>query len=275
MEEARTKGFTTRRLQLLAMLSEARILEVQGDLPRAQRRFQQEFEMATSGRVPDLALEGVAAWSRLAWIGGDREGALSVVAQGLADARKSGRLDIVFNLLLVRARAYAETGQKGLAENEMRLIRTEAESLGYLGPLTVTLSGLSAMAVEGERWSEAVAFGRQASALAERLGNDSVLGHTLAIQCAGYLRQGMIQDARLHGERAVAVLSRLPPTDSLPLAHAYLAEVYLELNEVEKARAQYTSAHELAEKMGMSWWKERLESEIRDKLAAATAPTPG
>lgn len=272
MEEARTKGLTTRRLQLLALLSEARILEVRGDLPTAQRRFQQAFELANKARISDLALEGVASWSRLASLGGDREAALGVVAEGLPDARKSGRLDIVFNLLLVRARAYAETGEKELAENEMRMIRSEAESLGYLYPLTLTLSGLSAMAVEGERWSEAVSYARQASALAERLGNETVLGHTLAIQCAGYLRQGMVEDARLHGERAVAVLSRHPPTDSLPLAHAYLAEVYLELSDLEKARTQYAAALELAEKMGMTWWKERLEAEIRDKLRPIAVP---
>lgn len=269
MEEARAKGFPTRRLQLLALLSEARILELSGDLPTAQRQFQQGFELAKRARMPDLALEGVAAWSRLASLGGDREGAVSVVAEGLADARASGRQDIVFNLLLVRARAYAETGRKDLAENEMRLIRTEAESLGYLSQLTYTLSGLSAMAVEGERWNDAVMYARQASALAERLGNDTVLGHTLAVLCAGELRQGFNDDAKIHGEKAVAVLSRLPPSDSLMLAHAYLTEVYLSLKDAAKARTQYDAAMELADKMGMAWWKERIQAEVGDRLAAA------
>ncbi|HYK92826.1 MAG TPA: AAA family ATPase, partial [Thermoplasmata archaeon] len=274
MSEARTRGLTTRRLQLLALLSEARILEVRGDLPRAQTQFQHAFELAKRARISDLALEGVAAWSRLASLGGDREAALEVVAQGLTDARQSGRLDIVFNLLLVRARAYAETGQKDRAESEMRLLRSEAEALGYLSQLTYTLSGLSAMAVEGERWTEAITYARQASALAERLGNDTVLGHTLAVLCAGEHRQGFLEDARVHGERAVAVLSRLPPSDSLMLAHAYLTEVYVTLKDREKARVQYRAALELAERMGMTWWKEKIQSEIGSQLeekAAATA----
>ncbi|MCI4335645.1 MAG: AAA family ATPase [Thermoplasmata archaeon] len=275
LEEARAKGLPTRRLQLLALLSEARIHEVQGDLPLAQSQFQQAFELAKRARVGDLALEGVAAWSRLASLGGDREAALSVVAEGLSDARQSGRLDIVFNLLLVRARAYAETGQKELAESEMRLLRAEAESLGYLSQLTYTLSGLSAMAVEGERWSEAVAYARQASALAERLGNDTVLGHTLAVQCAGELRQGVVDDARIHGERAVAVLSRLPPSDSLVLARAYLTEVYLQLKEGAKARQEYDAALELAVKMGMNWWRDRIEAEMGEKVAALSPEGSG
>jgi DNA-binding MarR family transcriptional regulator/tetratricopeptide (TPR) repeat protein len=266
MADARTRGLTTRRLQLLGLLSEARILEVRGDLPRAQAQFQHAFELAKRARISDLALEGVAAWSRVASLGGDREAALGVVAQGLADARQSGRLDIVFNLLLVRARAFAETGQKERAETEMRLLRSEAESLGYLSQLTYTLSGLSAMAVEGERWTEAIAYARQASALAERLGNDTVLGHTLAVLCAGEHRQGFLDDARVHGERAVAVLSRLPPSDSLMLAHAYLTEVYVTLHQIEPARTQYRAALDLADRMGMVWWKERIRSEIGEKL---------
>lgn len=269
MEEARAKGFPTRRLQLLGLLSDARILELKGELPAAQSQFQQSFELAKRSRIPDLALEGVAAWSRLASLGGDREGALSVVADGLSDARASGRQDIVFNLLLVRARAYAETGRKDLAENEMRMIRTEAESLGYLSQLTYTLSGLSAMAAEGERWNDAVTYARQASALAERLGNDTVLGHTLAVLCAGEHRQGFLDDARTHGEKAVAVLSRLPPSDSLMLAHAYLMEVYLSLKEGQKARVQYTAAMELADRMGLAWWKDRIAAEVGDRLATA------
>lgn len=268
MEEARAKGFASRRLQLLALLSEARILELSGDLPTAQRQFQQGFELAKRARMADLALEGVAAWSRLASLGGDREGALSVVEDGLTDARASGRQDIVFNLLLVRARVYAETGRKDLAENEMRMIRTEADSLGYLSQLTYTLSGLSAMAAEGERWNDAVMYARQASALAERLGNDTVLGHTLAVLCAGEHRQGFLDDARTHGEKAVAVLSRLPPSDSLMLAHAYLTEVYLSLKEGQKARTQYAAAMELADRMGLAWWKERIAAEMGDKLAS-------
>ncbi len=149
---ARGLGPFSRRLEVLLMQSEARILEARGDYPVAQARYLQAYEKARRYRVPDVALESIAAWSRVASIGGEHEAALRVVTRALPDARQSGRLDIVFNLLLVRARAYAEMGQKDQAETEMRSIRAEAEALGYLHQLAYVLSGLAAMAAEQQHW---------------------------------------------------------------------------------------------------------------------------
>ncbi len=274
LADARQKGPFTRRLQVYLMLSEARIVELRGDVSTSQAMYQQVFEFAKSSRVADLSLESIAAWSRTAFLGGNREVALSVVGEALPGARASGRLDIVFGLLLVRARAYAEIGEREQAEAEMRIIRTEAEALGYLNQLTYTLSGLAAMAVEAQRWGDVVNYARQASALAERLGNDLVYGHTLAIQCSGELRQGRIEEARLHGEQGVSILSRLPPSDSLMIAHAYLSEVYLELRDLERARVHFDSAYRLADSMGIAWWKSQLERELKGRLDGVPgAPT--
>ena len=274
LAEARTKGPFSRRLEVFLTLSQARLVEARGDLQTAQAQYLEVLERATRQHIDDLALESIAAWSRIASLGGEREAALRVVAEGLPKARQSGRLDIVFNLLLVRARAYAETGQRDLAENEMRLIRTEAESLGYLNQLTYVLSGLAAMAVESERWSDAVSYCRQAIVLAERLGNDVVLGHTLAILSSGERRQGRLADSVSHGERAVSVLRRLPPSDSLMLAHAYLAEAYLDTGRVSDARHQFETAYQLADRMGLAWWKERVSEELRDlEVKGATKAT--
>ncbi|MGI0132968.1 MAG: AAA family ATPase [Thermoplasmata archaeon] len=270
LDAARHRTPGGRRLEVFVLLSEARIIEVKGDFPRAQTLYQQSFEFAKRWRIPDLALEGVAAWSRTASIGGEQEAALKVVEEALPDARAAGRLDIVFNLLLVRARVYAEQGRREEAENEMRMIRVEAEALGYLNQLTYTLSGLCAIASERERWADAASYARQASALAERLGNDVVLGHTLAILGSAEHRQGMLEESRHHGERAVAILSRLPPSDSLVLAHAYLAETYTALKLVDPARVQFESSCRLADSMGMGWWRERLEKELGEKLSGAT-----
>ncbi|HWX24733.1 MAG TPA: hypothetical protein VN083_06795, partial [Vicinamibacteria bacterium] len=260
--DARSRGPFPKRLQVFLLLSEARIIEAKGDFPRAQMLFNEAFQLAKRSKVADLAVESVAAWSRLAMLGGEREAALHVVEQGLPDARQAGRLDIVFNLLLVRARVYAETGRKEMAEADMRLIRTEAESLGYLNQLAYTLSGLSAMAIEGGRWAEAVSLARQASSLAERLGNDIVLGHTLAVQATGEHRQGLLEDARAHGERGVAILARLPPSDSLAVARAYLGGIYHDLHLEEAATEQYDEALRLFDSMGMTWWSEALKAEI-------------
>ncbi|HXQ48403.1 MAG TPA: AAA family ATPase [Thermoplasmata archaeon] len=266
---ARTMGPFTRRLEVFLMLSEARIIDARGDYPKAQALYLQILERARRHRIPDLALESIAAWSRIASIGGEYEAALRVVEQGLPDARQSGRLDIVFNLLLVRARAYAEMGQRDQAEAEMRSIRSEAESLGYLNQLAYVLSGLAAMAAERERWPEVVQYARQASTLAERLGNDLVLGHTLGVLASGERRQGLLEDARGHGERAVSILGRLAPSDSLMLAHCYLAEVYYDFGRADTARTHWEAAIGLADKLGLPWWRKRIENEMKHEARSA------
>jgi tetratricopeptide (TPR) repeat protein len=272
LREARQLGPFSRRLQVFLLLSEARILELKGNLPTAQDQFQAVFDQARRYRVPDLALESIAGWSRLASMGGRREEALRVVAEALPDARQSGRLDIVFNLMLVRARVHSENGQREEAEAEMRAIQTEAEALGYLYQLTYTLSGLAAITSEAGRWKESLAYSRQAITLAERLGNDTVLGHTLALQCSSERAQGMLDESREHGERAVSVLSRLPPSDSLIFARGYLAETYAELGLHAEARATYDAALELCGRMGMDWLREVLQRELGSKLAGGTPP---
>ena len=112
--------------------AEARIVEEQGDLVKARDLFRECFEQARRDRHRDVALEALARWSRQAAIGGAHEEALRMVDEGLPWARKSGHTELEFNLLLVRARAYQETGKAELAEMEMRKIRSETEAMGHL-----------------------------------------------------------------------------------------------------------------------------------------------
>ena len=126
LAEARKRGPFGRRLEVFIMLSQARLVEAKGDLHSSQGQYLDVFERATRQRIDDLALESIAAWSRIAWLGGEREAALRTVSEALPKARASGRLDIVFNLLLIRARAYAEEGQRDLAEQEMERIDRRA-----------------------------------------------------------------------------------------------------------------------------------------------------
>jgi tetratricopeptide (TPR) repeat protein len=154
-----------------------------------------------------------------------------------------------------------------LAEQEMQAIRVEAESLGYLGQLAYTLSGLAAMATEAGRWAEAVSYGRQASSLAERLGNDLVLGHTLGLMASGETRQGLFKEAVQHAERSVTVLRRLPPSDSLALAVAYLAEAYLASGELALGKRNFDEALRIAESLGMTQWKESIQRELSAMIA--------
>jgi len=268
--EARRRGPFNRRLQVYLLLSEARIVEIRGEFETAQAQFQEVFEMAQRFRISDLALEAVAAWSRLASLAGRGEEALGIVERALPEARSSGRLEIVFNLMLVRARVLAENGESSAAEAEMRALRTEAEALGYLNPLTYTLSGLAATATATGRWAEASAYARQAITLAERLGNDTVLGHTLGLMCAAEMRQDRLDEARLHGERALTILGRLPPSDSLAFTQGYLAETYLALKMIPEARALYQEVLEVCNRLGLNWLRGQLEQEVGARLAAAT-----
>jgi tetratricopeptide (TPR) repeat protein len=279
---ARKTGAVSRRLQAYFTLSQARILEEEGQSRSAADAYQRAFESARKAHAIDLALEGIASWSRLAELTGDPGVSLRVVEAALPDARQAGRMDIVFNLRLVRARAYADTGRIDMAEDEMNAIRSEAESLGYLTQLTYSLSGLAAVAIEHGHWAEGSALAKQASSLAERLGNDVVLGHTLALLCAGEFRQvdqggdrKLLEEAIGHGLRSVTVLSRLPPTDSLVLAHSYLTEVYLFSKKVPEAVEHYSMALGLADKLGLAWLKERMKDELGAKLPSTTLEGAG
>lgn len=274
-EAAREIGSVTRRLGAFLMLTEARLVEAKGDNHLAQSLYEEAYETCRRVHASDLALESIAAWSRLAELHSGPEAALRLIAGALPEARRAGRIDVAFNLQLVRARAYARMGQDQLAEAEMGTIRTEAESLGYLNQLTYAYSGLAGMAAEGSRWAEAVSYAKQASTLAERLGNDFVLGHTLAVLCSAKYRQfvvgGGIQEALLseaieYGEKSVLVLEKLPPSESFVLAHAYLAEAYAGRNDRAKATHYYNRAMELVDQLQVPWLRENIETELKPKI---------
>jgi len=266
-------GPLTRRLQAYFLLTRARVTEAEGQAHLSRAQYQEAFNVARRFRCTDLALESIAAWSRLEELEAGPEVALEVIDDALPEAKQAGRLDITFNLRLVRARAYFRMGQVKLAEDEMGLVRMEAESLGYLNQLTYSLAGLVSTAGQGSRWSEALNYARQACALSERLGNDLVLGHTLAQMCGIELRQaeaekdeGIILESIEHGERAVAVLGHLPPSESLALAHGYLAEAYHHSGQIPKAESHYDRSLGLCDELNLSWVKEVLVSDLGAKL---------
>jgi tetratricopeptide (TPR) repeat protein/DNA-binding MarR family transcriptional regulator len=274
-ESARQIGPVSRRLGAFLLLTEARLVETTGDNHRAQALYEESFETCRRVHASDLALESVAAWSRLAELHSGPEAALRLIADALPEARNAGRMDVAFNLQLVRARAYARMGQDQLAEAEMRTIRTEAESLGYLNQLTYAFSGLAAMATEGGRWAEAVSYAKQASSLAERLGNDFVLGHTHALLCSAKYRQStepgaaqatLLSEAIDHGEQSVMILEKLPLSDSFVLAHTYLAEAYAAKNDRAKAVHYYDKAMSLVEQMQLPWLKGRILEDLRPRV---------
>ncbi|MGH9917448.1 MAG: hypothetical protein ACRD6W_01040 [Nitrososphaerales archaeon] len=237
-------------------------------------RFQEAFELARKYKIADLALESIAAWSRLEELESGPEVALRIIGDALPEARLAGRMDIAFNLRLVRARAFFRMGQVDLAESEMKTVRSEAESLGYLTQLTYSLHGLVAASAQGGRWTEAVSYAKQACSLAERLGNDLVLGHTLALLCTSELRQvdeggdsRLISDSIEHGRRSVEVLNRLPPSEALVIAHGYLAEAYQRSGSGEDRNREYNVALGLCEELHLGWLKDAIVAEIAKTAA--------
>jgi tetratricopeptide (TPR) repeat protein/DNA-binding MarR family transcriptional regulator len=266
LELVRGSGQLNSRLQALFMLDESLILEARGELPRAKDTSHRAFQLARRFHHSDVALQSVAIWTRVATYRGDQEAALRTVDEMLPDARQSQHMDIVFILLLTRARAFAELGKRDLAETALLEIKAESEALGYLGQLALALSGLSAMAAEAGKWSEALTYAKQASALAERLGHDTILAHTLALMCWAERKQGRLEEARHHGERSLAVLARLPPSDTSVIAHSYLAEVFVAMKELGRARAEYAEALRLARALGTDWLRASIEKDMVDTL---------
>ena len=270
LEEVRSLGPRSSRLEAMYLLDEARIMEARGELARAKDTCYASFQMARRFHHSDVALQSVAYWTRLAISRGNQEAALATVDEMLPEARRSARMDIVFNLLNSRARAYAQLGRNELAENALLEIKTESEALGYLGQLVSALSGLSATTAQAGKWAESLAYGKQASALAERLGNDAILGHTLALTCWAEGKQGRLEEARHHGERSVAVLARLPPSDLTVIAHSYLAEVLVALKDLPRARSEYDEALRLARTLGTDWLRTAIEKDIAASLGTVT-----
>ncbi len=275
-QEAQRIGPISRRLQAFFTLTQARLAEAQGDSHAARNRFQEAFLAARRYHITDLALEAIAAWSRLEELQSGPEVALQIVADALPEARQAGRSDIAFNLRLVRAHAYLRMGRGEEAESELRVVRSEAESLGYLNQLTYTLDGMAAAAGQAGRWTEAIGYARHATTLAERLGNDHVLGHALAELCAAEFRQAdqggdanLVQESIAHGERSITVLGRLPASDLVVFAHAYLAEVYAYSKNGTKAGEHYESALRTADQLKLGWAKDALTKEVGPKVEAA------
>jgi tetratricopeptide (TPR) repeat protein/DNA-binding MarR family transcriptional regulator len=278
-EGANAIGPVSRRLRAFLLLTEARLAQARGESRLAQSGFEEAFEVCRKVRATDLALESIVAWSRLAELHSGPEVALRLIADALPEARREGRLDIAFNLQFVRARSYARLGQNQLAEVEMRAIRSEAEALGYMTQLTYAYSGLASMATASARWAEAINQAKQAVGLAERLGDDFILGHTLAVLCASESRQSeaggernlsLVADAITHGERGLEILSKLPPSDSLVLVHGYLSEAYAMRYDRVKAIQYYDRAIELVDQLQLPWLKEQLLTELKPKVFAAT-----
>lgn len=267
LDSIRAFGQLTSRLQAMFLLDESRILEARGEIVRAKDTSYKAFQLARRFRHSDVALQSVATWTKLATMRGDQQAALRTVDEMLPDARRSQHMEIVFTLLFTRARAYAELGKLDLAEAALLEIKAESEALGYLGQLALALSGLAAMASEAGNWTQALASAKQASALSERLGHDTILAHTLAIMCWAERKQGRLEEAQRHGERSLAVLARLPPSDTSVLAHTYLAEVFVALKDRVRARSEYEEARRLARSLGMDWFQTLIEQEMASDLS--------
>jgi tetratricopeptide (TPR) repeat protein/DNA-binding MarR family transcriptional regulator len=274
----------SRRVEIMARIGQARVMEARGDLTTAQRTYEEVFETAQRLHLVDLELESIQRWSRLATIGGDRVTALRVIDEALPEAREAGRLDIVLNLLLTRSRAYSEIGQLGNAKADLSQVRDEAETSGYLYFLASANSGLCAVSAEAHQWREATTFGRQACGQAERLGNDTLLGHSLGLLCGCAYREAaspetspadrvrLLDEALAYGQRGINILEKLPPSDSLVLIQSYLAELYIESGLAKEAQEHLDEANRIASALGMTWYKERMDSEIRPRLEAISTP---
>ncbi|MCI4341467.1 MAG: tetratricopeptide repeat protein, partial [Thermoplasmata archaeon] len=169
---------------------------------------------------------------------------------------------------------FIESRNLSAAESDLIKIRSECESLGYLSQLVYTLSGFVALFADTGRWAEMDAYAVETIETARRLGNDLVVGHTLAVQCNGKLQQGEFASAVEIGTRSVEVLQRLPLSESLLFAHGALADAYAEWGKLSEGKSHYEEAMQLADRLGLTAWKATLASEVGRKFAEAALPDP-
>ncbi|HEV2449116.1 MAG TPA: hypothetical protein VGU43_01750, partial [Thermoplasmata archaeon] len=258
----------TRRLQLLDQLSKARVEEQKGNYAAAGTDYSEVFAQAKRSRVEDLALEALARWARVAPVGGDQEARSKLIEEGILEARNSGRVDILFALMSHRARMFIEARNLPAAEADLIKIRSECEALGYLSQLVYTLSGFVALCADTGRWAEMETYATETIETARRLGNELVVGHTLAVQCNGKLQQGDYPGAVSLGIQSVQVLERLPLSESLLFAHGTLADAYAEWGKQQEGLSHYDEAMRLADRFGFTAWKTTLMNEVGKKLHA-------
>ncbi|MCI4364056.1 MAG: hypothetical protein L3K13_07145 [Thermoplasmata archaeon] len=275
MEEAENLPLTTKRLQLFAQLSRARVEEERGNFSEAGGEYSEVFIQAKRVHHDDLALEALARWARVAPVGGDPIARTRLIEEGIVDARNSGRVDILFALMSHRARMNIEARNLDAAEIDLVLIRKECEALGYLSQLVYTLSGFVALCADTGRWAEMDSYASETIEIARRLGNELVVGHTLAVQCNGKLQQRDLAGAVSVGEQSVSVLERLPLSESLLFAHGALADAYADWGKLPEGRAHYDQAIQLADRLGLGSWKVTLASEVGKKFGLGSpSPTP-
>lgn len=259
---------TTRRLQLLDELSRARVDEEKANYAGAGAVYSEVFAQAKRARIEDLALDALARWAHVASLAGDQGARYDFIDEGIVQARNSGRVDILFALMSQKVRIYIESRNLKAAEADLIKIRSECEALGYLSQLVYTLSGFVALCADTGRWAEMDSYAAETIETARRLGNDLVVGHTLALQCNGKLQRGDYAEAVNLGTQSIQVLERLPLSDSLLFAHGTLADAYAEWGHQQEGLAHYEQALRLADRFGFTSWKTTLMNEVGKKLQA-------
>jgi predicted Zn-dependent protease len=85
----------------------------------------------------------------------------------------------------------------------------------------------------------------------------------------------LLADSILHGERSVEILNRLPQSDSLAVAHGYLAEAYASKGDQSKALENFATAVALADELGLDWLQTSLNEQLPElaKRCAAIVST--
>ncbi len=280
-ERARKLPRPTRRLGILLRLTEGRVAEARGNSEAAFKLYQEAVDLSKSSD-PDLGLEAIGAWSRLAASSKEPHTVLRVLESALPRARRANRTDVVLNLLMARSRAHFEEGRTDLAEVDVLAIRSEAESLGYVSLLAYALSSLASLAIEKSAWTAASGYARQAIAVAEQVGNDMILGYTLFTLSAATLRQtddgaddlDRANRALVYLERSVEVLGRMPPSELLVMANCYLAEVWLTKKGIPLARKYYGVALALGNQLNLIRTTQRIAADLGPRLGLAATEAP-
>lgn len=240
------------------------------DFPLAARLAAQAREIGLRSGRPTARAEGLVAWARVLWSGGELEEALAVLELALPDAAghaapaglAGARLRVhVHNLLGL---VHGELGQldASLSDHERALTAAERAGVGDLELMVCTnlagdwlalgkrhaAAGDSAAAAAA--WEQVIALHGRTEALVHRHQLAHGWPHILTSYAAALLRLGRVQE----GLRAFAMQSALaeahPERSNLPHAALHLARHHHGQGELAAAMAVLNDGLAVATRQG-------------------------
>ena len=221
------------------------------DFPLAARLAAEAHELGLRSTYPAARAQGLVAWGRVLWSGGELEEALEVLQQALPGAEASGdaRLQVhAFNLLgLVQA----ELGHLEPSLGHHRQALEAAERSGVADLELIALTNLAGRwlalgkrhgaagdaAAAADAWQQVVALHARTEALVRDHGLEHGWPHFLTSYATALLRLGRIDEGLRAFATHRAITDAHPDRSSVPHAALHLARHHHRQGDLAAAMA--------------------------------------